>query len=447
MVRPSALDLGKVYPGAHIPRDLELDGGFSPGLLRAELVDPAAIPSCFQLTFGAKPLGELVAVQAGQERRVELVASEECSTAESQEVSTALRLVLDQKAGGAEATVPLSFSLDSAALVLEPRRLRLRAGESRKVPLDSETEVTYKAALLPFHDLEDGSEQADLRLHLAEPSPVSPQSGEEPEVVHQQLTLGPSHHPQLVVHADSCCSTGTFKSDLRLLPAGGGQTVVQPLLVEVQGSWWVCWRARVIAFFVAFLLLLLLSYLVSMFTHSSLLSTKLLLARLTPLVWPAYGGAPQPSSAREGHRDELEDILRHELRLTRRAWSWLRANPLYFGLPGKSYHETLELSLAPNMANCDAVLVGRRDLVGELEAKEEIDPMEEGRLFARAGGGNVSFHAVLGPQRRVGRLVPERWYESPDRCRLRQLRAGQQLIQKLRKEERRQGHIAGWKLG
>jgi len=208
-----------------------------------------------------------------------------------------------------------------------------------------------------------------------------------------------------------CCAGGTYETKIGLVPAssqplppGAGKLdpVVIPVRVEVEAAGiWACYGPRLLGLLAALLAILLLVYLYSMFRNSSFLKAEAVAARLQPLVWTGYGDAVEQKNT----KGEVLRLAHRGLPLGHRAFNWLRANPLRFGLPGGRYQETVELFLQPHhdIARSQISLVPERDLEKKLATQPESFT---GRLFATAAGG-VTFVAVPDKDGRISRLVQQ----------------------------------------
>jgi hypothetical protein len=468
---PAEVSFGDVYPGSEITRMLRLKGRFSETDAHLELANAGEIPPCVSLSFAGKPLGETVRTVSQQAYPLILRVAAECAVKKVDPVKTHLSLRMPELPGGEAIAIPLSWRLDSTVREGDVLLFELAAGESApgEVVAPSDVEAAdHEASLEPPGEIVAPSdvEAADHEASLEPPTAAgsdepashlrvgfSVAHGDEPmllgadgePVPEKHVVFGPANPVGVWVEARPCCDTGSYYSRLRLRPVDGGPARVVPIEVRVTGDWWTCYRSWVIAGLLGLLATLLSFYVLSMFAHTNFLAKKQLVARLIPLRWPRYGGAPQPASDRGGDRGEVEDMIRAGLPWHQRVLNWLRANPLVFGLPGRRFYETAELLLASDLGLSSVVLVPERDVVGRLQKAQELDPWEEGRLFARAGSA-VSFLAVRGPKKEVGQLTPDGWYGKTDGLRVEPMNKGQRLIHKIPAQDRREGFVAGWVL-
>ncbi len=446
---PGEVSFGDVYPGSENTQMLRLKGRFSETDARIEIQDAGEIPACVALSFAGKPLGETVRMLSQQPYPLILRVAEECAGEEVDPVKTHLLLRMPELPGDEALAIPLAWRLDSTVRLDDLLRFELKAGEPALgvVAAPGDVVATAYQAGLDLPTAAGGEPTEHLRLgFFVEHSDVPMLLDADGELIREkQITFGPEDPVRLMVEARPCCDTGSYRSRLRLRPVDGGRARVVPIEVRVTGNWWTCYRSRVIAGLLGLLVALLTFYVLSMFSHSNFLARSQLVARLVPLRWPRYGGAPQPAPDRGADREEVEDMIRAGLPWHQRTLNWLRANPLVFGLPRRRYYETVELDLTPDLNVSSVVLIPERDVVDRLQKAREMEPWEEGRLFARAGGV-VSFQAVRGPKKEIGQLTPDGWYGKVEGLRVEQLTKGQRLIHKIPAPDRKEGFAAGWVL-
>lgn len=455
--QPPRVDLGDVHPGFGRSAMVGLAGNFPETQVRLELEEPERLPGCLTLRFADRPLGEAVRILPGQTYPLRLEVADECGQQGVYPVDTHLKILMDELPEVGTVSMPLSWRLDNTVRKADALSFELEAGSSGEgavtVPAgegalapDAAT-LRYDAAFDPVRA--EGAEPTEnLRIGFVDPhGEVRMLLHDDGEPVRQgQVAITADQPLRVRVEALPCCGTGRYSSRLRLRSVGGGTPVEVPIEVTVAGSWWTCYRSWVIAALLGLLAFLLMFYLISIFTHCRLLSRKQLVTRLVPLHWPRYGGAPRPASDRGGDREEVEDMVGAGMRWHRRLLAWLKANPLIIGLPRQRYRETAELNLSSSLEFSSVDLQGERDVVGRLQSSPELDPGDEGRLFARAGSG-VNFFAVRGPRGAIGELTPEGWYGKRDGYTVEQLAKGQRLIHKVSGTERKEGHVGGWQLG
>jgi len=469
---PAVLELAEdLRPGGLIAvPDLRFTGNFPPTPARLEVVDrDRLLPSCVTVTLGDRAEGESFEVTVGQPYTVGVRMAPYCGPQVlDRQVDTLLRLVFDPAAGGpalSAVDVPLTFHLSYRLEVPPEVTLRVPAGETATARVKLGGNHVRPAELVAVLEPEDerpGWPGGDLELGFADPE-GGLRAGEE-----HRLTLDPRTGGPLVLgaRADTCCPGGDYTAELGFLPAGGevyagGQKprpLVLPVRVEVEGSGaWACWGPRVYTAVGLLLLLLLLLYLMSMFRHTRLLSHDRLAEQLNPLRWDEYGEPVAHSNS--STQQEVRSMVKRGLRWPGRILAWLKANPLVFGLPGRSYRETVELSLQPETRP----QASRIRLMPEREHYQRLQRRPaDGRnqLFAAAqGGGGVFFYGVPN-HGRLGRLTVERladsagwaWEEDEDagtggdELKVEELREGETLVYETG-QERQEGQAAGWQIG
>ncbi len=455
---PGRLTFGKVLPGAEVTRPLSFQGNFATTPARLELRDRKDVPSCVTFELSGKPEGAPQPLTAGQLYTVALRVEPYCGP-ESFDLPlpTRLRLVFEPPPGArylpaAEVPVDLQlvYQINPPAAVTIP----VRGGESAElaVPIggNRQRDLALRAVLAPTGE---GARWPGDHLALA----FAGGEGEEGEAAERSFTLpraggGPL---RLTARAGSCCPGGSYATELGLMPADlagyakGAEPpapLVVPVRVEVtRAGFLACWGPRILLALAALALVALVVYILSMFRHSRFLSPERVAEKLVPLAWMASGGTVEQSNWRE----PVLQMVRREMRWPARVRTWLKANPLAFGLKGGAYRETLELTLQPQRDNSTANLVPRRNFPELL--KRDADGFR-GQLFAVAHG-SVSFLGVPDQGHRicqmtldgVPRPAPRRGGEpeKPEPVPLR----GHKLLRHPEKWERRAGLPAGWRVG
>lgn len=115
--------------------------------------------------------------------------------------------------------------------------------------------------------------------------------------------------------------------------------------------------------------------------HSRFLTLDRLAERLQPLRW-------NEKRETEVYKDSQESVKRQlevSLRWRDRALNWLRANPFVFGLPGRSYEETVEIFLGRRLENLSVRPIPQHDARRRLERYPDL---QANHLFASALAGN-----------------------------------------------------------
>lgn len=323
-------------------------------------------------------------------------------------------------------------------IVLKLAPITLPAGEARNVEVDLggalESGVLYTAELPSVE-----SEPDAVTLGFMVPGESGggiPLEGRRAAQVERGTPLG------LRVVAGRCCG-GSEQKPVELLPPPGARTAKGPVwpvrvLVEiaVTPDFQACHRG-LMSLLVGLVGGLLTLYAYGMVLQSHFLSPADLARRIEALQWDETGGLRQHTA-----RDVAAGMVKRELTPWRRAWNWLRANPLVFGLPGRAYHETVEVLLlgGRNFDQSRLILHPRRQLHRDLEKHPE---QAEGRLFATAVGGtrffSVPFHGSVGP------FELERMRGQELQRQLVWLRGDERLLRKRDETEEKKG-FAGWKV-
>lgn len=321
-----------------------------------------------------------------------------------------------------------------SAILLKPLRIELPAGEARSVEVDLGKALAgsflYKAELPEMEISRDAVVLGFMEPARSDSRDDAPLEGERVALARRGSRLG------LRIVAGRCC-TGVERRLIELLPPPGSRTrlgpvwpVQVPVEIVVHPDSRAChrdWMSLAVGLVGG--LAILYSY--GMALQSHFLSPKDLARRIEALRWDETGDLRGHSAG------DVQALVERELVLWRRAWNWLCANPLVFGLPGRAYHETVELHLQPgrDIHASRLILCPTRELHRDLEKYPE---RAEGRLFATALSGTRFFAVPL--RGRVGALVLDR---PGDLARqLVWLRSDERL---LRNAEEREG-FAGWKL-
>jgi hypothetical protein len=332
--------------------------------------------------------------------------------------------------------LPPAAAAPDNAIVLKPLRIEVPAGEARNVEVDLSDAlvggVLYKAELPEMELSRDAVTLGFVETVGPKTSDrgITPLEGERVALVRHGSRLG------LRVIAGQCC-TGVEPQRIELIPPPGSRTpqgpvwpVRLPVEIVVRPDSKAChrgWMSLVIGVVGGLMAL----YAYGMVLQSHFLRPRDLARRIEALRWDETGDLRGHSAV------DVQALVKRELVPWRRAWNWLRANPLVFGFPGKAYHETVELHLQPgqDIHASRLILCPTRALHRDLEK----DPgRAEGRLFATALSGTRFFTV---PHRgRVGALVLDRPGELPRE--LVWLRSDERL---LRNTEEREG-FAGWQL-
>ncbi|MEM9553333.1 MAG: vWA domain-containing protein [Acidobacteriota bacterium] len=476
-IEPARLDFGVLRPGARPPgRTVHIAGNFPQTHARLE-VDRHGLSSCVTFAVDAVPEGESFPVHAGGQKSLEVRVAGWCGAATRRlELTPTLRLVFAGTAGIELGAVSLPVTLDLDLRLEAPSSLEasLRAGESADldVPLRVATDGIVDLALwLPDDRRARPDWPAALTASL-QPSPgPSPNdfNGRAEVVDSIGLALDPESNdaaagrPSVVAHlqldSGACCPGGMHRRILVLGATDSGRNggdvyggpppppLEIPLIVHVEpAGTWACRGPLVLRGTLLLLGLLVVLYAWSMVRNTQLLSRAALADALVPLRWDRWGEAE--ADRRQG--DAMRDFVRRAMPWHRRLVTWLKANPFVFGLPGRSYRETVHLRLEPETSpqRTSLRLVDSADWPSILDA----DPaLGAGSLYASAQGGSIvaggppELYGVL-RHGRIDRLSPLDVYDDDERPRVRRFRRRARLLFDLDPRERDEGRAAGWQL-
>lgn len=462
-VTPAAVDFGELRPGeSSRPIAVTLDGNFSPAPARLEAAPRNGLPSCVTFTAGGEAEGVPLQVAPGQSVTVVAHAAPYCGLVGIDErYEPVLRLALE---GGSSGLTPAPPQIAASVRLVyrielpRPVTVSLTAGEDAEVAVALAGNHPHPFALEAL--LEEPEERSgwpgdDLELTFAAGD------GERGATATAgALTFDPAvpgSPLRLRVRSHRCCPTGSYDTELALLPAPGAaysgappEPIRVPVHVEVAGAgFWTC-RGSTIAWALALLLALLLAvYVFLMVRNSRFLDRDRLADALVPLRWEGHGTRREPKA-----RDEVRSMVRRDLTLAARAMTWLKANPLVFGLPGGAYRETVELTLQPerDVDRSSLRLIAERDLYRRLQ---EEPATGLGRLFAHAVGDGAAEYFGVPARGRLGGLLASRAADAqggagPDgaqRPRIFRLRRREELIDPVPDNERQEGRAAGWQVG
>lgn len=290
-------------------------------------------------------------------------------------------------------------------VLLKPVRIEVPAGEARNVEIDLggalEPGFLYKAELPPAEVARDA---VSLGFMVpGEPANDTPLEGERVALASGGSSLG------LRAVAGRCCG-GSESWLVELIPPPGSRTakgpvwpVHLPVEIVVAADPGAC-RRDLISILVGLVGGLLGVYALSMKEQSHFLSRKELARRLEALRLDETGGVQK--------RTDLLPLVQQELTFWRRAWNWLRSNPLIIGLPGRAYYETVELLLQAGnkIPQSRLVLCPVRELHREVEKHPD---RAEGRLYASAWKRLSLFGVPY--QHRVGQFYLDRSDDLPRR--------------------------------
>lgn len=417
--QPARLDLGVLKPGSQPANSLRLEGNFPQVQGHLEMRDRADLPSCITAELNGGDEGKPQPILPNNPLSLKLRIAPYCGPRSFQrDYDTSVRFVFDTAPGSRPlpaVEVPLKFTLDYQISVPPELQVKVRAGEAVDIPLpvrgNFEKDLKLRAVLESPDEAEAWPEdRKDLALGFAGSRKKNLLRDEGETLRQHELTVGPNADPlRLRAVPGSCCAGGSYRTQLGLTPTGGQklppgapkpEPIVVPVRIEVEPAGaWACYGPRVLLGAAALLLILLLLYLANMIRHSAFLKPETLATRLKPLVWTELGDTVEQKSS----KGEVLRMVRKELSPLKRGLTWLKSNPLRFGLPGGSYRETVELFLHPHrdLARSQIALVPVRNLQEQLGKEPEG---HVGRLFASALGG-TTFFAVPDKAGRINRMV------------------------------------------
>lgn len=432
--RPDRFDFGVLRPGESALRPLTLGGSFRPAPGRLSWRDRGDLPACVSAELSGTTEGKTQQVLVDQPYNLSLRVAPYCGPRSFRRpFDTVLRLHFETGAGQRPLPVvelPVRFTV--AYEIHAPRELaaRVKAGETVALPL--RVTGNFHGGAIPLRAVVAGPDEVDV---------VWPKDPDD-------LTLN-SSSGGLRVSADRCCAGGSYSTRVGLAPAASqfrpeGAPPLDPILVPVRievvpAGFWACYGPRILWILAALLLLLFLLYLANMVRNSSFLKAEVLASKLKPLVWTAFGGTAE----QKGSQQDVLRLARKALPLRDRIVTWLKANPLRFGLPGRAYHETVEVFLRSHrdIARSSLALMAEPELQARMAREPETFG---GRLFATALGG-VTFLAVPDAGGRITGLAQDGWMPATE--------DGKPKVVKLRRAKllRQEGYeedtAAGWQVG
>jgi Mg-chelatase subunit ChlD len=463
---PGGFDLGTLAPGDVELRTLRFGGAFPPEPGRIELVDRAEVPSCVTMALSGVPEGETQPIRVDHGYELAVRVAPYCGPRSfERDYRTILRLSFEQAPGSRRlpsVDMPLSLHLDAQIGLPPALAIAVGGGETADlaVPLTGNfTRDLEMVAVVAGPDEAEAWPEDEDDLALGVAGEAGAEAQDQARVTVPPGGAAATAALVLRARAHRCCTGGTYRTRLGLAPAAAeayapGAPAPEPLVVPVEVSvapagLWACWGPTILWALAALLVLLLLLYLANMVRNSRLLDPRQVADRLHPLVWTAYGGAEE----RPGVQDDVRRLVRRGMPWSGRLQTWLRANPLRFGLPGGSYEETIELALRPHRD----VAASQVHLVPERQALDSIRDRPEdfwGRLFASARAG-VTFVGVPDVSGHITRLSADGLAASaaspdaPDgpRARAVTLRKAELLRPLDVREVPEEGAAAGWRVG
>ena len=409
---PQRFDLGEVKPGQELYNELTLEGNFPASRARMVVEGRDAVPECVSFELSGVGEGEAQKITAGQTYSLAVKVAPYCGhNTFTREVRTAVRIEFDRAASSRtvpSVVLPVRFSLVNKIGLPQKVEASLTGGESEELALafsgNHTKEIAFKALVPPPAERErwpGEPEELTLEFLDAEGEPIQ---GAEGPALSREVSFGAGQAARpmrLRARSGACCAGGTYQTELALVPRGPGSKEVVRVPVQIkieEAGVWSCWGPTILWVLLGLVLLILLLYVINMFRQSHFLRRDLLASRLVPLRWDEWG---EPE-AQSRQADDVKRVVQKCMPPWQRALSWLKANPLKFGLPGQAYYETVQLYLEParDVGRSRAVLVAERDLYQELRREPSRG---KGRIYACARGG-LLFFAVPDRDGRLGRL-------------------------------------------
>lgn len=408
---PSRLDLGEAKPGDEFYNELTLKGNFPSNLARLSIENRAAIPECIHAELSGVKEGAPQKLTANQTYSLAIKIAPYCGKSSfTRDIQTAVRIEFDRAANSRaipSVVIPIHLTLVSKLGLPAAIQEELDAGSRRLIKMqfrgNHTRPLTFKALLPTADERADWPDDPDdLELVFVDEQGAEVLIDGEAASQHT-ITLAPndaSAHLDVRVRSDVCCISGSYRTQLALVSTSGSKEVIRiPVRITVkEAGVWSCWGRTIIWTLLTLLIILVLLYIANMFRQSHFLRRNLVAAKLVPLRWDDW----REAEAYSRQADDVKRLVRKSLSFKDRAWNWLRANPLKFGLPGQAYHESAQLYLEParDVSRSRLVLIPDRDLTTSIRR----DPASgKGRIFVSARGG-LSFFAVPDREGRLGRL-------------------------------------------
>lgn len=414
---PVRLEFDHLLPGTEQYHEVTIDGNFP--TTRGRLVVEARdhVPDCVSFALNGVPEGEGQSITAGQTYTVEVHVAPYCGpSSRHYALDTALRVEFDQSSQAASIpSLVLPVRGDLSYQLRTPANLEMSFsggdGGGMNLRMDGNHNRDMKfTAVLPARNERRDWPGRRLKLGFAENGEVleTERDGSlsTPVVVPSGASL--EDDPILTVWsaAHPCCDGGQYRTEMALVPDDPtGAPLRIPVDIEVEEAGvWQCWGPYIIGGIILLLVALLIAYGVNMWRSSRFLDPDTLADRLVPLQWDDFG-EPRP---RTNAAPRVRKMVRESMSFRKRAEAWLKANPLKFGLPDRTYYETVELVLhaSHNVRRSRVRLLSEADYITELH-----DNPRRGiaKIFATARGG-VSFYAVPAEDDRIGSFQLDRPY-------------------------------------
>lgn len=413
---PARFDLGELVPGEERYLELSLQGNFPPTRGRLVVEGRRQVPECVTFELSGVKENQAQKLTPNQAYTLGVKVAPYCGHSSfSKELNTALRLEFDKAATSRSVpsvVLPLTFSLNNRLEIPKAISAKIESGAKQRLDLglsgNHKQDITFKALIpalserqsWPGEDLDVVFLDDDQKV-IIDPQTNAPALSKEITFARAEEGKGAQRamlHVQ--VRSDSCCVEGKYRTELALIPTAGSREVIRvPVQIQVVSAGvWRCYGPAVIYSLIGLLALLLSLYIFNMFRQSSFLNRDMLASKLVPLRWDDWG---EPSAYSRGAED-VKRMIRKSMPLHARILAWLKANPFVFGIPGRSYNESVQLYLEParDVSRSRAVIQSERDLYQQLAQKPELG---SGRIFCTARGG-LMFFCVPDRDKRLGRL-------------------------------------------
>lgn len=413
---PARFDLGELVPGEERYLELKLQGNFPPTRARHVVEGRRQVPECVTFELSGVKEDQAQKITPSQTYTLGVKVAPYCGHASSsRDINTAIRLEFDKAASSRSVPsvlLPMTFSLVNRLDLPKTIISKIEGGSHEDVSVtlggNHKQELTFKA-LIPPRQERQGWPGDELDVHFVDEDGkviIDAQTGQPATT--RDITFsrgadaakGSQGRLTLRIDSDACCVEGKYRTELALIPTAGSREVIRvPIQVQVVSAGaWRCYGPMILYSLGGLLLLLLLLYIFNMFRQSDFLNRDMVASKLVPLRWDDWN---EPSPHSRGAED-VKRMIRKGMPWYRRALSWLRANPFIFGLPGRAYHETVQLYLEParDVSRSRVTLLAERDLYHQIATKPEEG---SGRIFCTARGGAL-FFCVPDRDKRLGRL-------------------------------------------
>jgi hypothetical protein len=394
-MEPARFEFGDLLPGTEQHHTLKISGNFPVSQGRLNVPTRSDIPSCLTFELSGKSEGQAQAISPGQTYSLDVKVASYCGpNVFRKELDSSLVLDFDRVALAAQVpslVIPFRAALVNDLKVPQVLSVELESGETRDMSLVVEgsfaKEVAFDA-IVPEVDEREGWPREKLELFFLDDAGREVLEGEL-LATHRSVTFGRASDGRVTplklrVRSDACCDASVYRTELALVATGQKAPPVRiPVEITVKSAGaWKCYGSTILQVACIALIGLLLLYVYLMFRNTHLIDRQRLGTKLIPLRLSEYG---EPEERPNG-RSAVQTAIRNQLTLARRVRAWVRANPLVFGLPGKSYREAVRIQLPPaggNINNIQLEFFGRRSLD---EAIAKAPSSFARQLFAEGSG-------------------------------------------------------------